>query len=305
MGAPGVAGRDRKTRTMLALGIALSVLVGVSLGMLGGGGSILSLPILVYVLGLDAHEGIATSLLVVGVTSSAALVPHAREGRVRVGVGASFGLTSMAGAYGAGRLAHALPAGALLVGFGILMVVAGGAMLRPRREGAGELPRTRAFLAKVLALGVAVGAVTGLVGAGGGFIVVPALALLAGLPMSEAVATSLLVIALNSFAALAAHASSVSLNPTLAASVTGAAVAGSLLGARLAGRVPPELLRRAFGWFVLVMAAFVLSQEIARAFGLPFSLGADWPWVLLATLVPLVAALVDLVRARAAVEAKR
>lgn len=252
--------------------LILAVLVGVALGLLGGGGSILTVPLLVYVAGLEAKEAIATSLLVVGVTSLAALVPHARAGRVRWRTGAIFGVAAMAGAYAGGRVAEFIPGTVLLVAFALMMVATAVAMIRGRRSdagGPGEAPAPgggRDLPVKlVLIEGVVVGLVTGLVGAGGGFLVVPALVLLGGLPMPVAVGTSLLVIAMKSFAGLAGYLSSVTIDWGLAIAVTGMAVVGSVVGALLSGRVPQGRLRQAFGWFVLVMGVVVLGQTALTA----------------------------------------
>ncbi|MEW5625989.1 sulfite exporter TauE/SafE family protein [Streptomyces hydrogenans] len=253
---------------MTALIVAASLLIGVSLGLLGGGGSILTVPILVYLAGQDTKEAIATSLFVVGVTSLAALVPHARAHRVRWRTGLLFGAFSMAGAYGGGRLAEYVPGTILLVAFALMMLATAFAMLRKPRDGAKKAarPAHRDLPLKHIAVeGLAVGAVTGLVGSGGGFLVVPALAILGGLPMGIAVGTSLLVIAMKSFAGLAGHLSGVSIDWGIALTVTVAAVAGSLIGARLAGRIPQDVLRRAFGWFVVVMGVFVLAQQLDTA----------------------------------------
>jgi uncharacterized membrane protein YfcA/glyoxylase-like metal-dependent hydrolase (beta-lactamase superfamily II)/rhodanese-related sulfurtransferase len=275
----------------LALTLAAAVLIGVTLGMLGGGGSILTTPVLIYLAGVDAKQAIAMSLFVVGVTSVAGAVPHARAGRIRWRTGLLFGSAGMAGAYAGGRLAAFVPANVLLIAFGVMMTVTAAAMLRGRTEiepghGAGKRP-----LARIVLEGATVGLVTGLVGAGGGFLVVPALALLGGLPMPAAVGTSLLVIALKSFAGLAGYLQSVHIDWTLTLSVTALAAAGGLLGSRLAGRVDPERLRKAFGWFVLVMSVFLVAQELpARA--RPFFLAA----VALAALAALVRALASTAR---------
>ncbi len=186
---------------MLTLTVVLAVVVGVALGLLGGGGSILMVPLLVYVAGLDAKEAIATSLVVVGVTSAVSVVGHARAGRVRWRTGLLFGAAGMAGALVGGLVGGRLPGELLLGGFALMMLATAVAMLRGRREVSGahaELP-----LVRVLLDGAVVGLVTDLVGAGGGFLVVPALALLAGLPMAAAIGTSLLVIAMKSGAGLA------------------------------------------------------------------------------------------------------
>ncbi|MFE1786472.1 sulfite exporter TauE/SafE family protein [Streptomyces sp. NPDC059506] len=246
---------------MIAVIVAASLLIGISLGILGGGGSILTVPILVYLAGVEAKQAIATSLFVVGVTSLAGVVSHARAGRVRWRTGLIFGAAGMAGAYIGGRLAEFVPGTVLLVAFGLMMVATAVAMIRGRKEGPKNV-HTELPVGRVVLDGVVVGLVTGLVGAGGGFLVVPALALLGGLPMTVAVGTSLLVIAMKSFAGLAGYLSSVQIDWELALIVTGAAVVGSLLGGRVAGRIPQEVLRKGFGWFVIVMGVFVLGQQV-------------------------------------------
>lgn len=247
--------------TAIVLTLVLAVLVGITLGLLGGGGSILMVPVLVYVTGLDTKEAIATSLLVVGVTSATGALSHARAGRVRWRTGAIFGTAGMLGAYAGGRLSDLLPGRVLLAAFAVMMAVTALAMLRGRRDVDPTRVHDRLPVARVVLDGAVVGLVTGLVGAGGGFLVVPALTLLGGLPMPVAVGTSLLVIAMKSGAGLAGYLSSVSVDGPLAAAVTAAAVAGSLVGGPLAGRIAPDRLRRGFGWFVLVMAALVGLQE--------------------------------------------
>lgn len=252
---------------MIALAVALAVLVGLSLGLLGGGGSILTVPLLTYVAGVDAQRAIATSLLVVGVTSAVAAVTHARAGRVRWKLAALFGAAAMVGAYTGGRLAHFVPGNILLIGFAVIMIAAAVAMLRGRRdvtdESVGRLP-----VVKILLQGAAVGVISGLVGAGGGFLLVPALALLGGLPMPVAVGTSLVVISMQSFAGLAGHLATEPIDWKLAGMVTAAAVVGSVAGGLLVSRVNAGTLRRAFGWFVLVMAAVVLAEEASIWIGL-------------------------------------
>ncbi|MEU4066268.1 sulfite exporter TauE/SafE family protein [Streptomyces wedmorensis] len=252
---------------MTGLIVAVSLLIGVSLGILGGGGSILTVPILVYLAGQETKEAIATSLFVVGVTSIAALVPHARAHRVRWRTGLLFGAFSMAGAYGGGRVAEYVPGTVLLLAFALMMLATAAAMLRRPRPGRERARSAHADLPlKHIAVeGLAVGAVTGLVGSGGGFLVVPALAILGGLPMGIAVGTSLLVIAMKSFAGLAGHLSGVSIDWGLALTVTAAAVIGSLIGGRVAGRIPQDALRKAFGWFVVAMGVFVLAQQLDTA----------------------------------------
>ncbi|OMC39946.1 hypothetical protein A5740_26390 [Mycobacterium sp. GA-1841] len=251
---------------MIWLAVALAVLVGVSLGLLGGGGSILTVPLLAYVAGMEAKQAIATSLVVVGVTSAVSTLSHARAGRVQWRSGLMFGAAGMVGAYLGGLLSYVVEGSLLLIAFTAMMVATGIAMLKSRTACA---PCTRTLpVAKVLLMGLGVGLVTGSVGAGGGFLVVPALALLGGLPMPVAVGTSLLVITLNSAAGLAGHLSTVPIDWTIAGAVTTAAVLGSLIGSRLTAHVDPDAVRRAFGWFVLLMASVVLGQEVHPAVGL-------------------------------------
>lgn len=254
---------------MLALTVGLAVFVGIALGLLGGGGSILTVPLLAYVAGMDAKQAIATSLLVVGVTSAVGAFSHARNGRVQWRTGLIFGAAAMAGAYAGGVLARFVAGTVLLIGFAVMMIATAIAMLRGRSniqetgEGNRRLP-----IPKIVAEGLVVGLVTGLVGAGGGFLVVPALALLGGLPMPVAVGTSLVVIAMKSFAGLAGYLSSVHIDWTLAAAVTVAAVVGALVGARMTALINPDVLRKAFGWFVLAVSSVILAQEIHPSVGL-------------------------------------
>ncbi|MDG5486816.1 MULTISPECIES: sulfite exporter TauE/SafE family protein [Mycobacteriaceae] len=252
---------------MMALTVALAVLVGVALGLLGGGGAILTVPLLAYVGGLDATQAIATSLLVIAVTSAVGAIAHVRAGRVRWGVALPFGAAAMTGAVGGGLLARFIPGTALLIAFAVIMLAAGGAMLRGRSNTHACDAVRRVPMVKMAVLGVAVGAVSGLVGAGGGFLLVPALAVLTGLPMPAAVGTSLVVIAMQSFAGLTGHLASGQVYWPMAAVVTAAAVVGALIGARFTGAVDPNALRTVFGWFVLVMASVLLAQETTLAVG--------------------------------------
>jgi hypothetical protein len=254
---------------LIALTVALAVVVGVTLGLLGGGGSILMVPLLVYVAGMEAKEAIAASLVVVGVTAAVSVTGHARAGRVRWRTGLLFGTAGMAGALAGGFIGGHLPGQLLMIAFAAMMVATAVAMLRGRKDvdpstAQGELP-----VGRVLLDGVVVGLVTGLVGAGGGFLVVPALALLGGLPMGVAVATSLLVIAMKSAAGLTGYLATVSIDGALVGAITVAAVVGSLLGARFVDRIPADALRRIFGWFVLAMGAFVLVQQAPDQLRLP------------------------------------
>lgn len=263
---------------MVLVGFLFALLIGVSLGLLGGGGSILTVPILRYVLGMEGHSAIATSLLVVGTTSLAALFAHARKKSVQWRTGFVFGGAGMVGAYAAGTVAHRIPAPLLLAGFSVMMFATAIAMLRPERKAravseAGARRTVRLPVWKIVLEGLVVGAVTGLVGAGGGFLVVPALVLLGRLPMATAIGTSLLVIALKSFAGFAGYAGHTSIDWPLAVGVSAFAVVGSVGGAWLATRLSARALRQGFGWFVVAMAFFILARELPPLFGLPPHLG--------------------------------
>lgn len=285
---------------MLVLAALLSVLMGIALGLLGGGGSILTVPILIVALGLETKSAIATSLLVVGVTSLAGALQHARAGHVRLRTGALFGGFAMIGAYGGGRLSVYVPGFALLVLFAALMVGTSIAMLRSRPAPpslASDPPRGARPL--VAAEGLVAGVVTGLVGAGGGFLIVPALALLGGLGMREAVGTSLVVIALNSFSGFLGHVGHASVDYVLASVVSAAAIAGSVVGAWLSGRVRQAALRRGFAWFVLAMAVAVLVQELPRP--LRAAVFVDfWPYWLMFAGIALIVLILRAVRRRSA-----
>ena len=270
---------------MMVIAVLLSVLIGVSLGLLGGGGSILTVPILVHALGVGEKAAIATSLLVVGVTSAVAAAQHARAGNVAWRVAMVFAPAGMLGAFLAGLIARFIPASLLLVLFALMMGTTAVFMwrgckvpARPARQlgqlgqtgdddqdglpGPDDQPVLLGRLGKIFREGLLVGLVTGLVGAGGGFLVVPALALLGGLSMRLAVGTSLVVISLKSFAGFAGYISHVDIDWTLAAIVTAAAVTGSFAGAALGRKVQPESLRKGFAVFVLGMAVYLLLQQI-------------------------------------------
>lgn len=250
---------------MVVLTLTAAVLVGVTLGLFGGGGSILTVPVLVYLAGVQPKVAIAMSLFVVAVTSAAGVVGHARAGRIRWRTGLLFGAAGMAGAYGGGLIGPHLPEALLMGGFAVMMVATAIAMIRGRRTPATGAPRREPPVPHVIAEGIGVGLVTGIVGAGGGFLVVPALVLLGGLPMAAAVGTSLLVIAMKSVAGLAGYLQSTPIDWSLTLTVTAAAVIGGLLGGALAGKLDPERLRRAFGWFVLVVGGFVIVQQVVHA----------------------------------------
>ena len=250
----------------MTIGLLLAVLVGLSLGLLGGGGSVLAVPIFVYVLGYGAKEAIAMSLAVVGVTSLVAAVGHWRAGNVNVRVAATFGPVAMVGTYVGVRLATLVSGAFQLTLFAVVMLASAVFMLRgssPTMEAIAEAESRRMRLAPIAAEALLVGIMTGLVGVGGGFLVVPALALLAKVPMRVAVGTSLVVIALNAAVGFVGYLGQVELPWLFMGAFAAVATAGALGGSRLGRFVPPHALRRGFAAFLIVVGTFILYENRA------------------------------------------
>lgn len=244
----------------LLVALALSTLIGVSLGLLGGGGSILAVPVLVYVAGLDVHVAIGMSLAVVGATALVGGIAHARAGRVDWRAGALFGGAGMLGAPIGAQATHLVAGRVLMLLFAGLMLVVGLLMLRGRGVRVGGTPPPRRLAA--LATGLGVGLLTGFLGVGGGFLIVPALTLLAGLRIHAAVGTSLLVIALNSAAGVAGHLGGGHVPLGLTAAFTMASAVGALVGVRLAAGLDAGRLQRAFAVFVVLVGVFLLVRNV-------------------------------------------
>ena len=251
-------------------GAGMGLVIGVLLGLLGGGGSILAVPALVYGAGVPLAAAVPMSLLVVGISSATALLPRLRQQQIAWRIAGVFGAAGAGAAFAGAAINRLLDPRMVLVGFAVLMVVAAVRMLREQSTEGGDcaLPEGgvnwRGCLPKAIGSGVVVGFLTGLFGVGGGFLIIPALVLLLGLPMTVAVGTSLLVIVINSAAGFAAHASDSSLDYRLTAVFTLAAIAGSLAGARVATRLPADRLRRWFAYFVFAVAAFVAVQTLVN-----------------------------------------
>jgi uncharacterized membrane protein YfcA len=242
---------------LLALLGALAI--GLSLGLLGSGGSILTVPVLHYLVGQPEKLAIGGSLLVVGLIAASAAVPYASSRQVDWRNVAWFGLPGMAGAWLGATLAHWVPGVAQLALFAGVMLLAAWRMLSGAiTQRTGDEPHR---LAVVLG-GAGVGALSGLVGVGGGFLIVPALVLLAGVPMASAVGTSLAVIALNAFTGFARYLGvlerqSLALDWPVLLAVAGIGIVGSFAGHRLGRRLPQATLRRLFGMFLVVMGLFI------------------------------------------------
>ena len=253
---------------MIWLAIPLGLAIGLSLGALGGGGSILTVPALVYLLGQDPRSATTGSLLIVGTTSLFGALAHARAGRVRVVHGLTFGVLGVAGSWAGSRLSAAVASDVLLAAIAGLMLVVAVIMLRRNRNGsAGADGDHRQRALAVVVTATAVGLLTGFFGVGGGFAVVPALVLSLGFSMPVAVGTSLLVITVNSASALVARlGSGPQLDWTLLATFTGAAIVGSLLGGRVASRVRPATLTRAFTVLLVLVAAYTAVRSVPQLF---------------------------------------
>lgn len=257
----------------------LGLLIGLSLGALGGGGSILAVPALVYAAGQTAKEATTTSLVLVAITSLIGITPHWRARRVRVTSGILFGLAGIGGSLLGSHWNESVDADVLLLAFSGVMFVAGVAMFRRQRaatstgatSGTAAGPATDArvrhthvavgTVVKVLASGTGVGLLTGFFGVGGGFVIVPALVLALGFTMPEAVGTSLLVITINSVVALSTRLQSGSVEWGTVVPFTVASVIGVVIGGRLAGTRDPRTLQRWFVWLLFAVAGYTAVKS--------------------------------------------
>ncbi len=255
---------------ILILGLVLSAAIGLSLGLIGGGGSIITVPVLVYVLGVEPHDAVGMSLAVVGATSLVGSFLHYRRGRMQLKTGLIFGAVGVVGALLGSPLTRLLSPSALLMTFAMLMLVIAVLMLR-RKSNAGivevESAQQVSNVGKALLAGFGVGILTGFIGVGGGFLIVPALVMFGGLGMKEAIGTSLFVIFLNCVAGLVGHASQNNFDWSLTALVTILAVAGTIFGTLLSHRVAASKLQKGFAVFVLVVAVFLMAKNYGVVFG--------------------------------------
>lgn len=260
------------------IGHLLAVCTGISLGLLGGGGSVLALPILVYVMGVPTKSAIAMTLLVIGSVSLLGTIPHWKKGNINLKTALIFGSATMVGAFWGARLAilpFVTETFQMLL-FATLMLIAAGFMIQRSRQidnpdyKARERQRNLTLYPQpickycwlwLMTEGLAVGILTGLVGVGGGFAIVPALVLLGKIPMVQAIATSLLIIALNSAAGLLGYLGHINLDWRLTVSFAFAAALGTLIGSYLGQFVSAKQLQKGFGYFLLAIATLVLIQN--------------------------------------------
>lgn len=253
------------------LAVVFGAVIGLALGLLGAGGSILAVPALVYGVGQPLQTAIPTSLAVVALSTLGGLVPRERRTAVQWPVALVFGAAGTPAAFAGAALGRLFPQRWLLLAFSLLMVVVAVRMLRggENRTGACRTQEGgvnwRTCLPKALASGAVVGLMTGLFGVGGGFVIVPALSLLLGLGAQQAVATSLLVVLINSVAGLAAHAGAASgIDYTVLLAFAGTSLVVSIVAARMSTRLDSSTVRRWFAYVVLAVAVFVAAAAIVN-----------------------------------------
>ena len=258
-------------------GYIASLFIGISLGLIGGGGSILTVPVMVYLFGVPTLQAISYSLFIVGITSLVGAFNNYRKGQVSLKTAFIFGSTSIITVFITRKfIIPAIPENLFTIGdytftlslvtmllFAVVMLLASIAMIKGRKKIATTEPvkHSNIQLAKLLGYGVGIGFITGLLGAGGGFILIPALVLLVGLPMKKAVGTSLLIIALNSLIGFLGDLGNVSINWKLILTVAAIAIAGIILGGSLSKKIEGEKLKKGFGWFVLIMGIYIIIKE--------------------------------------------
>jgi uncharacterized protein len=257
-------------------GYFLSVLIGVLLGLIGGGGSILTVPVLVYIFNLDAALATIYSLFVVGLTSAVGSINYFKRGLINIKTALVFGIPSVAGVFIARLLIvpsipeHVFSIGQFIVTkhillmllFALLMVAASYSMLTKNIT---STPSDKNQCCKNFAVtilqGILTGIITGIVGAGGGFMIIPALVFVLKLPMKEAIGTSLLIIAFNSLLGFAGSANHISIHWQFLLTIAAFAIAGIFIGNRLSKKIDGAKLKPAFGWFVLIMGIYIIVKE--------------------------------------------
>jgi len=262
---------------MEIVGYIASILIGISLGLIGGGGSILTVPVLVYLFHVDPVQATAYSLFIVGASSLVGAWPKYKQGFVNLKTAIIFGIPSIAAVFATRKfIVPAIPnelgefAGIaitksllMMMLFAVLMVAASFSMIRSKKNKETELEGEQKFNYPLILLeGALVGILTGLVGAGGGFLIIPALVMLSKLPMKQAVGTSLLIIAAKSLIGFTGDLGNRTMDWTLLLTVTALAIAGIFIGDKLSKRIDGNKLKTGFGWFVLVMGLYVIVQQL-------------------------------------------
>jgi len=236
-------------------------LIGLSLGLLGGGGSILTVPVFTFLLGYEPKQAIAMSLPVVGAAAAAGAASALARRALPLGPALVMGPTTMAGSYAGAWAASFLDGRTQLLLLSLIMLAAAGAMWRRSRGGAEMHAAAHPHPVLVMAIGLAVGILTGLVGIGGGFLIVPALVVIGGLPMRQATSASLLVIALSASAGLAGYLGRVTFDWPVVGLFAAVAAAGAVAGGYLGGRIPARRLQQAFAVLLVLIAAYTLLRS--------------------------------------------
>lgn len=258
---------------MIFLAIISGAITGIVLGLFGSGGSIIAMPALMYLLNVEAKSAIAMSMGIVAVTATISGWDNWRRGNVDLKVAAMFGLFGVIGTYGGARLGVYTPVQVQLTLFALVMYAAAWKMLQIKKQPVARLATAggpplsedeaiSAHMGHIAAHGVGVGVLTGLVGVGGGFLIVPALVLLSGIPMKIAIGTSLVIVAAKSYSGFAGYVAAVPVDWSIMASFTAVTVAGSFVGTRVAHRFSQETLKRSFGVFLVFVASYILLKSV-------------------------------------------
>lgn len=259
---------------MEVAGYIASVLIGISLGLIGGGGSILTVPVLVYLFSLNTIQATTYSLFIVGATSVAGAVSYFRKGWVDFKTVITFGFPSVAAVFiSRNFLLPAIPQELIRTGnititkdtflmllFAILMVVASYKMIRQNKQA--DVKDNKSGYLMVVLQGILIGTLTGLIGAGGGFLIIPALVGMLGMPMKSAIGTSLAIIAINSLSGFLFSLSHTSIHWLFLLGITFMAVVGIFIGSYISRRIDGKKLKPAFGWFILIMGFYILAKEM-------------------------------------------
>lgn len=247
---------------MILLIFAIGFGIGTLLGLLGGGGSILTVPALVYLVGQSPQVAVTASLAIVGANSAVGAFLHGTHGALNWRVALIFGGVGMVMAYLSAGVSKSISPVLLMVIFAVLMLVIGAMMvLYHPQQGGHDNPIS---LYKVILSGATVGALTGFLGVGGGFVIVPALVMLVGLPMKQAIGTSLVIIAMNSVSGFIGHLGGEPIDTVLIFAFVMAGMAGTFVGVEMGRRISPDMLRKGFAGFVIVLAFFLLIDNMGK-----------------------------------------
>lgn len=248
--------------------LVLGAVIGTLLGLLGGGGSIMAVPALVYVIGMDLKAAIPTSLIVIAAASTVGAIPKVRAGQVQWRLAAVFALAGIPATFLGTAIGKHLPASAVLIGFAVVMILAGARMLRDQGDTGTACTvgdsgiNWRRCAPRSIPAGVLVGLLTGLFGVGGGFLIIPALVLMLGVEMPIAIGTSLLIIVVNSVTGFIAHLGDASINWSITGAFVGAAIVAAMIAGHIGTKVDTSRLRKWFAYLVFAVAAYVLVDTV-------------------------------------------